>query len=213
MSTTQTTTNTNQYNPTSMAGYNSLQSPLLGALLGNINNPFSNSMFNTQMQMGTNALNARNQANMQRISQNAQALGGTSNALLMNQITQANRGAMGANAGMMNNLLLNAQQLRQQSLGQAQAYSPLQTGQTSARTQSGLGSWAPQLAAAGLSAFMGPMGLGASLLGGAAGGARPFGGLSPTSYANAAIGQQGFQTSYAPGTNIGYGDLTNPFLS
>lgn len=190
-----------------MQGYNSLQSPLISALLGNVNNPFSNSMFNTQMQMGMGAINARNQANMQRISQNAQALGGTSNALLMNQINQSNRGTMGANAGMMNNLLLNAQQLRQQSLGQMQGYSPLQTGQTSAKTQSGVGSWLPQLAGAGLSAFMGPMsGMLGGMFGGA-GGSQPFGGLSPTSYANAAIQQQGFTPDYGGG----YGQL-NPFM-
>src|SRR5258708_38589304 len=73
------------------------------------------------------------------------------------QLARAGRADMGRQSDTFNNLLLGANQLRMGAAQTAMGYRPLQTGSTTTQQQSGLGTWLPQVAAAGMSAFTGGM--------------------------------------------------------
>ena len=81
---------------------------------------------------------------------------------------------MAQGASMNNNLLLNAANTRNQAIGSAMSYSPLQTGGTNTQYASGLGTWLPQVLATAGGAAQGGLGAasaGTSILGGMIGGA------------------------------------------
>lgn len=164
MGTQNKTTSTNQYNPLAENAYNSMIPGASGALMGNITNPFSNSMFNTQLGMGMNALNQRWGSMNNATQQSLQARGmGGNGALASNQLLQNMRQNSANTSTLQNNLLLNAQQLRQQSIGQAMSFNPQQTGQTSVQQTTGAGTWAGPLISAGLGLATGGL---SSLMGG-----------------------------------------------
>lgn len=161
MGTQNKTTSTAQFNTQAMGQYNQLQPSIGSALQGNIDNPFSNMMFNTQLGMQRQSNQAQFGAQQQALLQRSQALGinpsSPQYAYMMNQLQRQN---MAGTSQGYNNLLLQASQLRQQSIGMAENYRPLQTGQTQTQSQSGLGTWLPQLAGAAIG------GLTAGFLGG-----------------------------------------------
>jgi hypothetical protein len=167
MGTKQQTNTSNQYNQAGMTAYNSFQPQLMSSLLQMSQNPLGNSYFQNQL--------AQQQAQSQQIGQRS-----TSNALqnlrtgggvlsnsggftaaMVNRNNIANSG-MQANA--FNSSLNSALSNRNMALASMQAYQPLQTGQQSTQTTSGLGTWLPQLAGAAAGAFMPGIG---SMLGGA----------------------------------------------
>lgn len=218
MSQQKVTTSTNQYNAQSMNSFQNLNSAGSTGILGNINDPYSNSAFNTQNQM-MRQNNAQMQSSaMQALMQRSQALGqGNNSPLLLSQIGQQQRQGMAQNAQGYNSLLLNAAQLRQQSLGAAMNYKPLQTGGTQTQTMGGLGTWLPQLAGAALGAAGGAMTGGLSMAGG--GMARDFSGAGQMGPDNGSAGASFFPDAEAP--DFGFsnpndmmsGGMGNPFMS
>lgn len=151
-----------QYNPAAEGQYNMLQ-PLAGsALASEISNPYNNMFFNTQLGMGQQQLAAQNSSGMNAITQRANAMGMGGNQSLLNfQMAQQQRQGQSNQAGLFNNLLLQAGNMRQQAIGGAMNYRPQQTGMT--QQTSGMGTWLPQVAGAGIGmAGMGMMGMGNS---------------------------------------------------
>jgi hypothetical protein len=149
----QQTTTTGQYNQPSMGVFNQL-TPQFGQAIGSeITNPYSNMFFNQQLGMGQQQLGAQGASANQALLQRAQAMGVQGNSpLMMSQMGQNQRAGMAGQSNLFNNLLMQAGQMRQSALGMAGSYRPLQTGQVGVEQTSGLGSWLPQLAGAGLGA-------------------------------------------------------------
>jgi hypothetical protein len=176
MSTTKTTTNTNQYAGNSLGNYNSWASQLMPMLQGMMSNPFGSPSFNMNLQQQTKAANALGQRTMQNSMQSfgSQGLGTTGGAMasLMSKM-----GRYGSNVQMQgyNNAFNQAQsnQWNAASLGSNFFGNPLVTGNTSTEKTSGLGTWLPQLLSAGLGFAGGALSGGASsaLTARAAGGA------------------------------------------
>lgn len=211
MSTQNTQTSSSQFDPNSMGVFQGLTKTYGSAIQDEIQNPYSNMFFNMQQARGNQAINAQNASGQQSMIQRAQAMGMDPHSpAFMQMLNQSSRFNQGRQSDMMQNLLLQAQQLRQGAIGQAGAYRPLQTGQTQTQKQSGLGTWLPQLAGAALGmggkilsgkmAGGGDSGGGSSFFGGGAGtqggytpqdfqgsgmfasGQGQFGGLQPTSF-------------------------------
>jgi hypothetical protein len=161
MGTKNTTTSTNQYNPQSLSTYQALQGPSSNAQQGFISTPYNNSTYNAQKAQG-GILNTAAQAGRAGVSSNqAGALGTGQGAQvglgLSNNLTNS------MTSGRTNSaLMMGAAQLRQQALGSAMNYRPLQTGGTQTQTTGGLGTWlAPIIggvaaAAKGASSFFSP---------------------------------------------------------
>ena len=169
MSTKNVTSSTQNatYNPASMSAYNSFLGAGSNVLMDTLNDPLKASGFNQRLQLGnTNAFNLFNRNNS-NIMQRASMFGGRQMpGFLQNQLTQSGNQLASTQAANFNSNLLYADQLRQQAMGQALGYHPLQTGSTGTQTQTtgGLGTWLPQVAGMGLS--LATAGLGGGMLGG-----------------------------------------------
>src|SRR6267378_600702 len=214
MSTQNQQTSTSSFDPGSMGVFQGLQPQFGQAISSEITDPYSNLFFNTQ-------LGRQQQANQQQMSSGQQALLQRMQSMNMNpnspfyqsQLNKLQRQGMANTSGGFNNLLMQAAQLRQQALGMAGSYRPLQTGQTNIQSQSGLGSWLPQIASAGLGIagkFMGGGGAGGAASSFFGGGAGTQAGYTPQDFQGSgqySSGQGQFgnlqPTSYNPG---------NPFL-
>lgn len=167
---TTTTNNSSQnsiFNPASMAQYNSFQGSGGNVLQQDVQNPMSQIGFNQRLQMGNqNLFNMFQQRNSQ-IGNQMGAWGGNTPGFLQNQLNNNARGLTGMQAGMFNQNMLYADQLRQGAAQQMLSYRPLQTGSnsTSTSTQStgGVGAWLSPIMSAGLGIATGGM---SSLLGG-----------------------------------------------
>src|SRR6266576_620145 len=162
MSTQNKTQSTNQYDSGSMGTFGGLNKSFGSAVQGEIDNPYGNPFFNLQQARGNQAVNAQNSSGQQAMMQRAQALGINPNspqfAAMMNQSSRWN---MGLQSDMQSNLMLQAANMRQGAIGMAGQYKPLQTGHTDVQTQSGLGTWLPQLAGAAIGGLTGMAGMGA----------------------------------------------------
>jgi len=190
--------------------------PIFGkAIQDEIQNPYSSMFFNTQLAMGNQGLQAQESAGNQSMLQRARALGiNPSSPLFAQMMAQQQRGQQGRQSNMFNNLLLQAGQLRQGAIGQAGAYRPMQTGETTTQKKSGLGTWLPQAIGAGLGiagAAFGMPGLGGGMGGGgnadfgAAGGIMPQSGFNP----GYSLPTQGIADPFGSG---GPSNTYNPFL-
>lgn len=164
MSTKNTNTTSSSFNQGSLNTFNALQPNVQSNLQQFMTDPLKSSFFNTQLQQATQQNQAAFGANNSTMMQNLVAGGavGNVNAFTQSNLLRNQRALSSANSNSFNNLLLGANQLRFGATSQAQNYRPLQTGGTSTQTQSGLGSWLPQLAGAALGtaskAFTGGMG-------------------------------------------------------
>lgn len=188
MSTQKTDTQQSFFDPGAMKQYQGLTGAFGNTAQGYMQNPFSNPFFQTQQQMGT---------------RQAQNLGGTAMSdLLRNMTTSGMAGGASspaglqlqqdqsrANTGLQSQLgFLNPVQnaLQQQNFYSqlASQFRPLQTGGKQTEATSGLGTWLPQLASAGLGAFGSAMTGGLSSLFGGGGGGFNYGGANsgPTSF-------------------------------
>lgn len=148
MSTKTVDQQTSQFDPTSMGTFQALQPAFRQNMLDFMNNPMQSMFFNTQMQM-QNAQNRAYFGNSQNIlNQNLAAGGYVGNAPAFAQMNMLNnsRALSGANANTFNSLLLGANQLRFGATQGAGSYNPLRVGQTTTKSQSGLGTWLPQVA-------------------------------------------------------------------
>lgn len=186
----------NQYNPQSMGTYNSLQGGLGSTLNSYMTNPFGNPFFQTQQQLGTRQAGNLNQSNMSNLMGNINAsgmMGGAGSPAALEMIQNQMRGntANTANLGFLQPVQ-NAQGMQQFAIGQANAYRPLQTGQSQTQQTSGLGTWLPQVAGMALGGLTG--GLGGGLMSmlrgpmGAAGAGSQFGPTGMSGAMNSAIG-------------------------
>ena len=153
MSTKQNSNNSFQFNPTAQSGYNAMQGPATQGLSSNISDPFSNTLFNTQLGMGSRNNSMQTSSALGAQQQNWQARGMNSSspaAMFMNQNT-VNQGRSNQ-ASMFNNLLLQGANFRQNSIQGAMNYRPQQIGQNNQQTTSGLGTWLPQVISGTVSA-------------------------------------------------------------
>lgn len=181
MGTTHKTSQSNQYDPTSMGVFKGLQPGLQSTLQGYMTNPFGNPFFQTQQQMGTRQAQNLGQTGMSNITRNLTASGfggGSSSPFAMEMMQNQAR----ANSGLQAQLgflspVQNALGMQQFATGLASQYRPLQTGQQTTEKTSGLGTWLPQVAGLGMSflpggQFGGMFGGGGGAFSGA--GAHPF---------------------------------------
>jgi hypothetical protein len=172
MSTQRTTTSTNAYNPAAMGVYNQGVGTFGNVMNSFANDPYSNTFFNQQAGM-MRQQNATQQASgMQALMQNQSQNGLNPNSpAFLQQQQQMQRQGMAQNAQGYNNLLLNAANTRFQAANALGNFHPLQTGGTQVQSQSGLGTWLPQVAGmalgAGMSAATGGM---SNMFGGGGGG-------------------------------------------
>ena len=147
-----------------MGQYNALQ-PQIGSLISNyINNPMAtvSPYFNLATQSAVRNANVGNQARMSNLTNNMAALGSPNaglSAFNMSQINNASR----ANSANTANAFLQGQLgkaqaaigVQQTGLQAGMGYKPLQTGSTQTQTQSGLGTWLPQVLSGALGAATG----------------------------------------------------------
>jgi hypothetical protein len=167
MSTKKTTTTQNAYDPTAMSAYQNQVSAGSSALLGEINDPYSNSAFQQQQQM-QNLTNANQYGQAQQaLGQRLQAGGISANSpLYQQQLTQLSMQNQASQSQGYNNLLLNAANTRQSAINSAMSFQPLQTGGTQTQTTSGTGTWLPQVAGAALGVATGGLSTAAGAIGG-----------------------------------------------
>lgn len=198
MPTKNTTTQTSQFNPAGMTAYNTFMGGVTPYLQTALNNPMTllNPLYGQVTQQAVKAAGQSGQTAMGNITGNMAAAGfGGQNlpAFLQSQINAQNRATSGnvANAFLGSQLqkLAAAQQLQSSAASTMAGFRPLQTGQTSTQTQSGLGTWLPMVAGAGLSALM-PGGL---LAGAFKGGAFP---------AASSMGQNMMGNFVSPGNSL-----------
>lgn len=176
MSTKQQTQGSNtsqlQFNPLAQQMYNQLVSGGGGVLKGYINDPFGNAFYQLgagQSQRGAQQGGANNMAALQQLMRTT-GFGGQAGAGF-SAAQQARTGranqAMSSQANTQN--VLSALQRQMAAAGTGLSFSPQLTGQTGNFSQtsqtSGLGTWLPQLLAGGISAGMGAMTGGASMMG------------------------------------------------
>src|SRR5579884_3358372 len=181
MSKKTTTTSNNQsslqYDPGSLANYQKLTGGATNTLLGYMNNPMGNPLFNLGSQFAQRGAAQQGQNNINALTQNmlTSGLGGNAGAgFKMAQLAKMGR----SNASMMSqaNLgnIMNAFQRQLGAAGMGLSFNPLMTGTTSSGTetqkQSGLGTWLPQLLSTGMGMAMAPFTGGASAMGGSMGG-------------------------------------------
>lgn len=165
MGTTHTTKQTAQFDPTSMSAFQGLTPAWANTAKGFIQNPFSNPQFQLEQQLGTRQAQNLGQTGTSDIVRNFLGSGiGGGGAMPFQQEMLANQAR--ANTGLQAQLgfiqpMLNALQRQQYSMGLAQGYHPLQTGQTTRESTGGLGTWLPQVAGLAMAPFTG----GTSLLG------------------------------------------------
>lgn len=179
---TKTSTNTaNQYNSQGMAAYNAFQPALMSQLLQMAQNPLSSSFFQNALAQMRNSANQVGARNTQNTLQNARTSGGMLSSsggftrALLNR-NMLNNSTMQSNA--FNSALNNTLSSRNWALSSMEAYQPLQTGQKSTQTQSGLGTWLPQVAGAAIGGLTGGGFGGLGSLFGGGGGGSPLGSLN-----------------------------------
>lgn len=162
------TTQTNTYDPTSMNAFKTATNQMSGFTnqwLGTNGNaaPQSTPGFNLNYQTNLNQANATNARNMRNITSNALALGGNPNGGATQAIlARAGRAATNTQQTAFTNAYQTAVGQQNNAAQMAASYRPLQTGgtQNTTQSQSGLGTWLPQVAGMGLgmaTGFMNPM--------------------------------------------------------
>ena len=219
MSTKKVSTNTTQFDPTSMRQYQNFwgtASPLINSM---VSNPFSSPFYNLNLRQNVGAAQQVGSNAIQNVLQNfnQSGFGGTNSPLGSSLLTSLNRFQSGQTAQGFYSAANNAQSNMWNSLGLGASRQPLVTGGTQTQTTSGLGTWLPQVAGMGLSALT--MGLGGGFGGGGGGtsglplvGASGVGSGSPAAYTqlqNYPNAPTGFNTlPFSPGG----GGYFNPLM-
>lgn len=158
MGTKATTSTTNAYNAPSMSAYNTLAPMGANTLGSEISQPYNNTVFNANKAIGSAANVASNLGSRATLSNNLGALG-TSGGTGFSGYAGSTVGRFGAatTAQTNNALLMGAASNRNQALGSAMGFRPLQTGGTQTQQLTGTGTWLPSVLGAGVagaSAFM-----------------------------------------------------------
>lgn len=198
------------FNPASMKLFGDLTSTAGGALSSEIANPYNSMLFNTQVGKANQALSAQNSSAMASSLERANALGMNKNSPLINwNIRMNDLAGKSRGADMLNNLLLQAAQLRQGAIGEGLNYRPLSTGSTGTTTQQqkGLGTWLPQVLSMAMP-FASP------LIGGMLGGVMKnmHGNFSGNFQAPSGFGGGYGSPAPGPAPDIGPAPMGNPFL-
>lgn len=142
MSTKNKTVSSNSYDPSSLSTYQNLQGPAASQLGQQITNPQNNSLINGLRNRGNAAAAGFNRGpNTPTSGSNAAAYG---------------RATAGFGAQTNNALTVGGAQLRNQAIGAAMQYRPLQTGGTQTQSTYGVGTWAAPIIGAGLSLLGAP---------------------------------------------------------
>jgi hypothetical protein len=152
MSTTQRTQTSNTYQPQSLASYQGLQRTAGGYLGGFLTNPTGNMFMQGQLAQGNATVGAQGRSQASQMAANNTALGTQGSAGFdASQTGSLNRSLLSNQALMRNNLLIGGANTRNSAMITSMNYRPLQIGGTSTQQTTGLGTWLPQLAAAGIS--------------------------------------------------------------
>ena len=149
MPTTNTTQSTNQYNPVANSAYNTFQPQIMSSLMQMAQNPLGNSYFQHQLSQQQAAAQQVNQRGQTNALQNLRAGGGVlsnSGGIASSLINRNQIQGSTLQANAFNSAMNSALQNRNMALMSMQAYQPLQTGNTTTQSQSGLGTWLPQVA-------------------------------------------------------------------
>lgn len=151
MGTKKTTTTTNQYDPSSMSFFKSLQPQLQAGYANDLQvDPTKSTGFNLGLQNAYAAARQQGLRNINalaanRLFANGNNMSGVQQSLLATQ----NRSTAGQMANAYISNYLNYDTMRRQEQMQASGIKPLQTGQTQVQQTSGLGTWLPQVIGAG----------------------------------------------------------------
>jgi hypothetical protein len=212
MSTTKTTTSSTNFNPGSVNTYNSLIGSAGSALTQNINNPTSNSFFQSQVGNMSSAVNTMGANSNAALVQRSNALGISQNSpAFAAQMGQNQRQVMANQGQGYNNLLLGALGTRMQSLNTAMNFRPLQTGGTQVQSTGGLGQYVGLAGAAangGMTAASNLFGQNGGFNYWAGNNASPMGQQSATNYSNLQMPNFGSGVS----SNFGNPNGPNPFM-
>jgi len=229
MSTKQTTTGSNQtafqFAPGSVDLWSQNAKQWLPFAQGLYQNPFNNQMFQQENAIGQDQANAVGGRNKSNLLANANALGyNTTGGLFQSQLQRAGRDTGTLQAQAFRGAVGNANQRAMQGLAMSSAFQPLMTGSNSnfnqTQTQSGLGTWLPQLAGAAIGAGMGFATGGASTAAGA-GASAAGAGVGSTGSGMSAFGggigniMGGLGGGYGYGSSPGIqpnGSFINPFM-
>lgn len=196
-------TQTTQFDPAALAAYQQNIGVGSSALRDLIADPLKSTFFNSQLNLMRGQSSRQGQTNVWQALNN-QGLGGGSgyNPLTASLLTRLRRGQTANESAGFHNLLLNAAQARQQGIGQALSFQPLQTGAkgTSIEKTSGVGTWLPQLISSGIGAATAFASGGASLAAGRGGGFGG-GGSLPNYDPSAPLGRP---PAYTSGSSSGF---------
>lgn len=171
MSTKNQTNSTNstsfQYDPQSMDAYHKNISQWLPTAQSWFNNPYGNQMFQQESGIGMSNAAQIGQRGMDNVLSNANALGYGNNGAMTAGLLQRGTNATNRLQGQaFQSSIMNANSRASQGLQAASSFQPLMTGSNSTgsqtSTQSGLGTWLPQVAGMAIGAGMGAMTGGAS---------------------------------------------------
>ena len=174
MPTKQTTTGSNstafQFNAQSMQEYLKNLSTTMPWLRNNVTNPFNNDTFNQEQAIGQDQAGRAGQTASSNILNNASALGyGTTGGVFQTMMGNAARNTAGLKGQAFRGAVGNAVNRQMTSAGMLNAFQPLMTGSnsnfTQTQSQSGLGTWLPQVAGLALGAATAGATGGASMIG------------------------------------------------
>lgn len=148
---TSSSTSTINYDPASLSAYHTAIGTAMPVLQGYANNPFGNPFFLNQLTSLTNQANRAGQNSVSNLMNNFSQggfAGQNPTPFLQSQLLRSGRATSGLTAAATQQAIQNAFQNQQFSLGTLSGFQPLLTGQatTGTTSQSGLGTWLPQLA-------------------------------------------------------------------
>jgi hypothetical protein len=125
-----------------MSIYGGLNTAATSGLQSNMNDPYSAMGYNTQMAQGNQQIFGQSQQNNQGLVQSLVQRGINPNSPMFAMlVNQASRSTKMAQSGLQNNLMLQAQNLRQGSASAGMQFQPLQTGTKTTQGTSGVGAW------------------------------------------------------------------------
>ena len=171
MSTKTETKQVNAYNPTSMSAFNTLTPGFASSVKEGMQGTKFQNLILSELLRGSDT---SSQAEIQNLMRNRAftGFGGASmNPYMASQLARQQRGTSSRRAQAQIQSRLLSEQLKQYYTQLAGGYRPLQTGGTQTTSKSGLGTWLPKVAGAGLAGLATVLsgGLASPLLAGALG--------------------------------------------
>lgn len=190
------------FDPAALGQYQNFQPQIAGVLGDYMSNPWQSGHFQQQLGRANEFIAQQGRTAQQALL--GQTPGGGGGAFRASELARLQRGTQRSQSNALTNLLLGSSQLRLGAAGQAQAYQPLETGQSGTssgtstsqgrevRSEGGLGTWLPQVAGLALGALTGGMGGGGGMFGslfGGGGAANAASNFSPGVFTGGMMGQ------------------------